>query len=382
VRNVQKGLVQAITKPEILNTRACSNTVAPEIFKMSGQSLAAYLGSDSLARKPYIEAVAASVAALAQAALEVRKLTTQGALNAGFASSRGSENSDGDIQKDLDVVADDIFLAAMRNVPIALYGSEENTGAILIDPAKPLALAIDPLDGSSNIETNVSIGTIFSIMPVTGDPQSDPEQSFLQPGTGQLAAGYFIYGPQLALVLTIGAGTKIFIYCSKFDDFIEAYDSVSIPRDASEFAINVSNYRHWEDPIRSYVDHLFAGSDGPRGKDFNMRWIASLVADCYRIFIRGGVFLYPADKREGYGSGRLRLVYEANPIAFLVEQADGAATDSVNRILEIKPTSLHQRTPLVFGSKSKVERVARYHVDPEVLREHSPSFGNSGPFRE
>lgn len=348
---------------------------------MSGQSLLAFLRSGSFTQKPHSEAVSATIGALAKAALEVRKLTTQGALNAGFAASRGSENTDGDIQKDLDVVADGIFLQAIREVPVALYGSEENTGAILIDPAKPLALAIDPLDGSSNIETNVSIGTIFSILPVTGDPKSDPEQSFLQPGTTQLAAGFFIYGPQLALVLTVGAGTRIFIHSSKFGDFIEAYDSVAIPKNASEFAINVSNYRHWEEPIRLYVDDCFAGSEGPREKDFNMRWIASLVADCYRILIRGGVFLYPADKRKGYGSGRIRLVYEANPIAFLVEQADGAATDSVNRILDIQPTSLHQRIPLIFGSKSKVERVARYHVDPEMISERSPLFGNRGLFR-
>lgn len=348
---------------------------------MSGQSLLAFLRSGSFTQKPHSEAVSATIGALAKAALEVRKLTTQGALNAGFAASRGSENTDGDIQKDLDVVADGIFLQAIREVPVALYGSEENTGAILIDPAKPLALAIDPLDGSSNIETNVSIGTIFSILPVTGDPKADPEQSFLQPGTTQLAAGFFIYGPQLALVLTVGTGTRIFIHSSKFGDFIEAYDSVAIPKSASEFAINVSNYRHWEEPIRLYVDDCFAGSEGPREKDFNMRWIASLVADCYRILIRGGVFLYPADKRKGYGSGRIRLVYEANPIAFLVEQADGAATDSVNRILDIQPTSLHQRIPLVFGSKSKVERVARYHVDPEMISERSPLFGNRGLFR-
>lgn len=348
---------------------------------MSGQSLLAFLRSGSFTQKPHSEAVAATIGALARAALEVRKLTTQGALNAGFAASRGSENTDGDIQKDLDVVADGIFLQAIREVPVALYGSEENTGAILIDPAKPLALAIDPLDGSSNIETNVSIGTIFSILPVTGDPKSDPEQSFLQPGTTQLAAGFFIYGPQLALVLTVGTGTRIFIHSSKFGDFIEAYDSVAIPKNASEFAINVSNYRHWEAPIRLYVDDCFAGAEGPREKDFNMRWIASLVADCYRILIRGGVFLYPADRRKGYGSGRIRLVYEANPIAFLIEQADGAATDSVNRILDIQPTSLHQRIPLVFGSKSKVERVARYHVDPEMISERSPLFGNRGLFR-
>lgn len=348
---------------------------------MSGQSLLAFLRSGSFTQKPHSEAVSATIGALAKAALEVRKLTTQGALNAGFAASRGSSNTDGDIQKDLDVVADGIFLQAIREVPVALYGSEENTGAILIDPAKPLALAIDPLDGSSNIETNVSIGTIFSILPVAGDPKSNSEQAFLQPGTVQLAAGFFIYGPQLALVLTVGTGTRIFIHSSKYGDFIEAYDCVSIPNNASEFAINVSNYRHWEEPIRLYVDDCFAGSEGPREKDFNMRWIASLVADCYRILIRGGVFLYPADKRKGYGSGRIRLVYEANPIAFLVEQADGAATDSVNRILDIQPTSLHQRIPLVFGSKSKVERIARYHVDPEMISERSPLFGNRGLFR-
>ncbi|VVT10075.1 class 1 fructose-bisphosphatase [Hoeflea alexandrii] len=348
---------------------------------MSGQSLLAFLRSGSFTQKPHSEAVSATIGALAKAALEVRKLTTQGALNAGFAASRGSSNTDGDIQKDLDVVADGIFLQAIREVPVALYGSEENTGAILIDPAKPLALAIDPLDGSSNIETNVSIGTIFSILPVTGDPKSNSEQAFLQPGTAQLAAGFFIYGPQLALVLTVGTGTRIFIHSSKYGDFIEAYDCVSIPNNASEFAINVSNYRHWEEPIRLYVDDCFAGSEGPREKDFNMRWIASLVADCYRILIRGGVFLYPADKRKGYGSGRIRLVYEANPIAFLVEQADGAATDSVHRILDIQPTSLHQRIPLIFGSKSKVERIARYHVDPEMISERSPLFGNRGLFR-
>lgn len=348
---------------------------------MSGQSLLAFLRSGSFTQKPHSEAVSATIGALAKAALEVRKLTTQGALNVGFAASRGSANTDGDIQKDLDVVADGIFLQAIREVPVALYGSEENTGAILIDPAKPLALAIDPLDGSSNIETNVSIGTIFSILPVSGDPKSNSEQSFLQPGTAQLAAGFFIYGPQLALVLTVGTGTRIFIHSSKYGDFIEAYDCVSVPNNASEFAINVSNYRHWEEPIRLYVDDCFAGSEGPREKDFNMRWIASLVADCYRILIRGGVFLYPADRRKGYGSGRIRLVYEANPIAFLVEQADGAATDSVNRILDIQPASLHQRIPLVFGSKSKVERIARYHVDPEMISERSPLFGNRGLFR-
>ncbi len=348
---------------------------------MTGQSLQAFLSSGARIEARHGRAIADTVNALALGALEVRKLVTQGALSAGFAASRGSANSDGDVQKDLDVVADGIFLDVLKDKPVALYASEENSHPILIDPDRPLALAIDPLDGSSNIETNVSIGTIFSILAVAGDPRTNPDQSFLRPGHEQLAAGYFIYGPQLALVLTVGAGTMIFIHSPRYGEFIEAYDAVQIPASSNEFAINASNYRHWEDPIRVYIDDCMAGAEGPREKDFNMRWIASLVADCYRIMIRGGVFLYPADKRKGYGQGRLRIVYEANPIAFLIEQAGGKATDSVNRILDIEPTTLHQRTPLIFGSAAKVERIARYHVDPAMLSERSPLFGNRGLFR-
>lgn len=348
---------------------------------MSGQTLQAFLRSGSFAQSEKAADIAQTVTALAKASLEVRKLTTQGALNVAFAASRGSANADGDIQKDLDVVADSLFLEAVKGAPVALYGSEENSGAILLDPEKPLALAIDPLDGSSNIETNVSIGTIFSILTVCGDVQGDPLASFMQSGRAQLAAGFFIYGPQLALVLTVGRGTRIFIHSSKYGEFIEAYPSISIPEKSNEFAINASNYRHWEEPVRLYVDDCFAGTDGPREKDFNMRWIASLVADCYRILIRGGVFLYPADKRKGYGQGRLRLVYEANPIAFLVEQAGGRATDGTTPILDLVPGALHQRTPLFFGSREKVERIARYHTDPAMISERSPLFGNRGLFR-
>jgi fructose-1,6-bisphosphatase I len=182
-------------------------------------------------------------------------------------------------------------------------------------------------------------------------------------------------------VLTVGSGTKIFIHSSKYGDFIEAYDSVDIPKSSNEFAINASNYRHWEEPVRLYIDDCFAGAEGPREKDFNMRWIASLVADTYRILIRGGVFLYPADRRKGYASGRLRLVYEANPIAMIIEQAGGKATDAINRILDLHPTQLHQRTSFVFGSAEKVERIARYHIDPSMIGERSPLFGNRSLFR-
>ena len=205
--------------------------------------------------------------------------------------------------------------------------------------------------------------------------------TFLQPGTLQLAAGFFIYGPQTALVLSLGKGTEIFIFSSRLGCFVQGYKSVSIGERAHEFAINASNYRHWEEAIRLYVDDCLAGAEGPRERDFNMRWIASLVADAYRILVRGGIFLYPADSRRGYSQGRLRLVYEANPIAFLVENAGGAATNAVTRILEIEPEGLHQRVPLVFGSRREVARVARYHVDPTMIGERAPLFGKRGLFR-
>ncbi|MCB1440536.1 MAG: class 1 fructose-bisphosphatase, partial [Nitratireductor sp.] len=277
---------------------------------MTGQTLQAYLNSGDMRKTRYPQEIAEIITTLAKAAIEVRRLTTQGALNAGYASSRGSANSDGDVQKDLDVVADGIFQQAVLGTAVALYGSEEAANPVLIDPAKPLALAIDPLDGSSNIDTNVSIGTIFSILPVAGDPATTPLASFMQPGTSQLAAGFFIYGPQLALVLTVGRGTEIFVFSSKIGSFVQAYKHIAIAKKTNEFAINASNYRNWEEPLRTYVDDCLSGSEGPRERDFNMRWIASLVADCYRIMVRGGVFLYPADRRKGYGQGRLRLVYE------------------------------------------------------------------------
>ncbi|MFP1632947.1 class 1 fructose-bisphosphatase [Zhengella sp. ZM62] len=348
---------------------------------MAGQTLHAFLRSGGFAEHAHAGAIAGVIMGLAAKAVAVRKLTKQGALIRGFAASRGETNAGGDTQKDLDVIADGMFLEAARNEAIALYGSEENNFPILLDPDKPLALAIDPLDGSSNIETNVSIGTIFSILPVQGDPRVAPEASFLQSGRNQLAAGFFIYGPQLALALTVGSGTRIFVHSPKLGDFVEAYDAVSIPGKTGEFAINASNYRHWEDPVRLWVDDCLAGTDGPRERDFNMRWIASLVAETYRILVRGGVFLYPGDRRKGYSAGRLRLVYEANPIAFLVEQAGGKATDTVNRILDLVPVTLHQRTPLVFGSGDEVERIARYHVDPAMISDRSPLFGKRGLFR-
>ena len=300
---------------------------------------------------------------LSEAAVEISELISAGALSNTFAKEYGEQNVDGDMQKELDVHADECFLRALSGTQVAVYGSEEQDEAMQINEAGNYALAIDPLDGSSNIDTNVSIGTIFSILPVSKNTYATLQNSLLQPGTEQIAAGFLIYGPQTALILTVGDGTHIFILCPKTKEYILAYESVSIPEDTSEFAINVSNYRHWDAAVRSYVDDCLDGNTGARGINFNMRWIASLVADCYRILIRGGVFLYPSDQREKYRSGRLRLVYEANPIAFLIEQAGGKATNGKARILELTPESIHQRVPLVFGSKSEVDHISGYYQE-------------------
>lgn len=204
---------------------------------------------------------------------------------------------------------------------------------------------------------------------------------FLKKGSGQIAAGFFIYGPQLGLVLTFGSGTRAFVFSQRLGSFVQARKSIAIAPDTNEFAINASNYRHWDEPVRLYVDDCLTGAEGPREKDFNMRWIASLVAEVQRILMRGGVFLYPRDGRKGYGQGRLRLIYEANPIAFVVEQAGGAATNGADRILDILPTDVHQRTPLVFGSAKEVAKIVRYHTDPSSIGVRHPLFGHRGLFR-
>jgi fructose-1,6-bisphosphatase I len=343
---------------------------------MSASTLDAYLGSVRLGGDEVQKAAAATVRALADAAMSIGRLIAQ-ASPAMLGSPSGGHNPDGDMQRHLDVSADEAFLAAARQTGIMHYCSEEIDCAVSLTGDVPLALAIDPLDGSSNIDTNISIGTIFSILPAG---PGAPEESFLQPGRKQLAAGFFIYGPQLALALTFGAGTRIFVHSPRLGTFVETARPAIAER-TEEFAINASNYRHWDDAVRLYVDDCLRGATGPREKDFNMRWIASLVADAYRILIRGGVFLYPGDARRGYASGRLRLVYEANPIALLVEQAGGSATDGLTPILDVLPASLHQRTPFVFGAAKEVARIGRYHTEPSVIAERAPLFGHRGLFR-
>jgi fructose-1,6-bisphosphatase I len=230
-------------------------------------------------------------------------------------------------------------------------------------PQGEYLLMFDPLDGSSNIEVNVSIGTIFSVLKKISTNQAVSEQDFLQPGTQQVAAGYCIYGPQTTLVLTVGDGVAMFTLDREQGSFVLTQENIKIPEDTKEFAINMSNMRHWDAPVKRYVDECLAGKEGPRGKDFNMRWIASMVADVHRILTRGGIFMYPWDKREPEKPGKLRLMYEANPMGWLVEQAGGAATNGHQRILEVNPTQLHQRVSVILGSKNEVERVTRYHTD-------------------
>ncbi len=348
---------------------------------MSALTLDDYLARHGNNGHDHGQAVATTLGALTRGAIAVRQTIDLGALGAAFAGQVGGTNAGGDAQKDLDVLADELMLDAVRQAPVALYASEELEHPVVLDRNAPLAIAIDPLDGSSNIDTNVSIGTIFSILPALQPEAGDELATFLQPGRRQLAAGFFIYGPQLALVLTLGEGTEIFVYSPRVGRFLHAYQQVSVPTRTQEFAVNAANYRHWDGAVRHYIDACLEGADGPQGVDFNMRWIASLVAETYRILIRGGVFLYPGDRRKGYAHGRLRLVYEANPIAYLIEEAGGLATDAFTPILDINPTSLHQRTPLVFGSRDEVVQIRRYHDEPDPVGLRSPLFGSRGLFR-
>jgi fructose-1,6-bisphosphatase I len=231
-------------------------------------------------------------------------------------------------------------------------------------PQGEYLLLFDPLDGSSNIDVNVSIGTIFSVLRKLSDHESITERDFLQPGSRQAAAGYCVYGPQTTLVLTVGSGVAMFTLDREQGSWVLTQENVQIPADTKEFAINMSNMRHWAPPVKRYIDECLAGKEGPRDKDFNMRWIASMVADVHRILTRGGIFLYPWDKREPDKPGKLRLMYEANPMAFIVEQAGGAATNGQQRILELQPGKLHERVSVVLGSRNEVERVTAYHVQP------------------
>jgi fructose-1,6-bisphosphatase I len=301
---------------------------------------------------------------VARACKAISNTVAKGAL-ADVLGPAGSDNVQGEAQKKLDVISNEILLEANEwGGHLAAMASEEMETPHQIPhryPKGEYLLLFDPLDGSSNIDINVSIGTIFSVLRCPDGVTEPNEQAFLQPGTAQVAAGFAVYGPSTMLVLTFGHGVTVFTLDREQGSFVLTEENLRIPAETAEFAINMSNQRHWEAPVKRYIDECLAGKSGPREKDFNMRWIASMVADLFRILTRGGIFMYPVDAKRP--AGRLRLMYEANPMAFIVEQAGGAATDGRTRIMDLAPKELHQRVGLVIGSKHEVERVTRYHLE-------------------
>ena len=321
-------------------------------------------------------AVARAIEAIAAAGVDIAARIARGPLGQSLGAVVG-ENKDGDAQKALDIWANDRLIEALGGAGVAALASEELDAPIALNEGGPVIVALDPLDGSSNIDTNVSIGTIFSVLPTLTDGVSD----FLQPGSAQCAAGYIIYGPHTGLLLTIGDGTQSFVLDPVDRRFKLAEADVRTPVRTAEYAINASNYRHWSAQIRAYIDDCIAGIDGPREADVNMRWIASLVAEAQRILVRGGVFLYPRDMRDGYENGRIRLVYEANPVAFLIEQAGGKAFDGRTRIMDLVPTAIHQRVPFMFGSAEEIDRIARYKSDASIVVARAPLFHRRGLFK-
>ena len=326
-------------------------------------------------------AVADTVARLAAATARIAALVEVAPLRAdALPEVTGRGNASGDDQKPLDVAAERIVLEELRDSAVAAVASEESEHPVAVTAGAPLVVTTDPVDGSGNIDINAPIGSIFSVLPVDGY-EDDPGRALLQTGRAQLAAGFAVFGPSTMLVLTLGEGTDTYLLDPGTRQYVLLEHGVQVAPDAPEYAINASNVRHWAPGIRSYVGDMVDGATGPRARDFNMRWLAALVAEAYRILLRGGIYLYPADARPGYESGRLRLVYEANPVAMVFEQAGGAATNGLTPILDMVPTHHHQRVPLVFGSTTKVDRVRRYLSE---IRPHetSPLFGSRGLFRD
>lgn len=301
---------------------------------------------------------------IAAACKAIAHEVNRGAL-AGNLGLAGSENVQGEAQKKLDLIANALFLRSLEwTGHFAAMASEENDDIVPIPiglPRGKYLICFDPLDGSSNIDLNLSVGTIFSVLRCPDHVAEPTEQAFLQPGTQQVSAGFCIYGPTTIMVLTTGNGVNGFTLDRDIGEFILTHPDIRIPEDTREFAINMSNQRFWEAPVQRYVDECVRGDAGNRGRNFNMRWIASLVAEVYRILTRGGIFLYPSDRRDGRGSGHLRLMYEANPMSFIVEQAGGASSTGRERVLDLQPQAIHQRVPLILGSRNEVERIVGYH---------------------
>jgi fructose-1,6-bisphosphatase I len=337
-----------------------------------GDGLKAFLSENAPAD------IASALYALAEASLPVAHLIRRGWLGGALDAAVGPAH-DGIAQKALDVFADKSFVDGLKGSGVRGVVSEERDDPVAIDRNGTLLVAIDPLDGSSNIDANVTIGTVFSVLDA---PAGEIEGAqFLQRGVRQRAAGLVVYGAHVAFVFTTGAGVRIATLDPETNEYRVSDGVARIPAESNEFAINAANSRHWPGPVQRYIEDLLEGDEGPRRRNFNTRWIGSMVADVYRILIRGGVYLYPEDSRPGYERGRLRLLYEANPVAFLIEQAGGAAIDGFQRILEIEPRAVHGRTPLIFGSQGKVERIARYYREDSLSANNSPLFARRGLLR-
>ncbi|MFQ3200117.1 MAG: fructose-1,6-bisphosphatase I [Zhongshania sp.] len=297
---------------------------------------------------------------LAEVSADISKVLAKGAL-AGILGAAGAENVQGEDQKKLDVIANDMIKDALAALPaVRGLASEEEANVVSCHTTGNFLITFDPLDGSSNIDINSMVGTIFSVLPHTGDV-AVTEQDFLQPGRNQSAAGYVLYGPSVMLVLSTGNGVVMFTLDQDTGSYLLTESEVNIPADAEEFAINMSNQRHWLAPMQTYIADLITGKDGPRGKDFNMRWVAAMVADVHRILCRGGVFTYPWDSRKPEQAGKLRLMYEANPMGFLVEQAGGEIWTPDGKILDIQPEHIHQRVPVILGAANEVALCVNYH---------------------
>jgi fructose-1,6-bisphosphatase len=309
----------------------------------------------------------------------IASAVARGALT-GARGSTGQINVQGEEERPLDRIANDIMLASCEwGGYLAGMASEELEEPYAIPPQYPRGrylLLFDPLDGSSNLDVNVTVGTIFSVLRAPEGVSQPKAEDFLQPGTQQVCAGYALYGPAAMIVITLGSGVHGFTLDPEIGAYILTHPNLTIAEDAQEFAVNASNQRFWEPPVKRYVDECLAGKSGVRGKDFNMRWIASLVAEVHRILMRGGLFMYPADTRDPKKPGRLRLLYEANPMAMLIEQAGGAASTGRGRLLEVVPSALHQRVPVILGSKHEVARLERYHgeFDRGEVAFRSPLF--------
>jgi fructose-1,6-bisphosphatase I len=326
---------------------------------MTARTLREFLADPKGDGKPAPRELSVLIEAISDSCRTISYLVSRGAL-ADVLGSAGTGNVQGEEQKQLDVLANDEMMAmAKASGVVAAAASEEEDDARAMAAGAPYLLLFDPLDGSSNIDVNVSIGTIFSVLPAIAGEGAAP---FLQTGRNQVAAGYCVYGPQTTLVLSLGSGVFAFTMDPPTGQFVQTSANIQVPVKTKEFSINMSNMRHWADPVRAYIDECLAGDAGPRSKNFNMRWIASMVADVHRILSRGGVFMYPWDKREPGKPGKLRLMYEANPMSMLVEQAGGKAFNGKQQILDVQPTGLHQRVSVMLGSKEEVERLEALHA--------------------